>query len=127
MPVIVRSFAKINLGLSIGALRPDGFHDLRTVYQSIALHHTSAVPAGHGEEVYPLPDLPATVCVVATPEIGVSTPQAFADWDGMMAGEGAAGPGALRSPKAGSFDFSQSRHRSVPTRSQAPSPASKLT
>src|SRR5439155_1483421 len=82
---------------------------------------------GRGEEVYPLPDLPATVCVVATPEIGVSTPQAFADWDGMMAGEGAAGPGALRSPKAGSFDFSQSRHRSVPTRSQAPSPASKLT
>ncbi len=38
MPVTVRSFAKINFGLSIGALRPDGFHDLRTVYQTIALH-----------------------------------------------------------------------------------------
>ena len=38
---------------------------------------------GHGEEVYPLPDLPSTACVVATPEIGVSTPQAFADWDAM--------------------------------------------
>jgi 4-diphosphocytidyl-2-C-methyl-D-erythritol kinase len=37
---------------------------------------------GHGEEVYPLPDLAAVVCVVATPEVGVSTPQAFADWDG---------------------------------------------
>ena len=35
MSVTVRSFAKINLGLSIGALRPDGFHDLRTVYQTI--------------------------------------------------------------------------------------------
>jgi len=41
---------------------------------------------GRGEEVYPLPDLPATVCVVATPEIGVSTPRAFADWDGLMSG-----------------------------------------
>jgi 4-diphosphocytidyl-2-C-methyl-D-erythritol kinase len=36
---------------------------------------------GHGEEVYPLPDLPSTACVVATPDIGVSTPEAFADWD----------------------------------------------
>ena len=188
MSVTARSFAKINLGLSIGTLRPDGFHDLRTVYQTIALHDVIRVQVtrssgieircddprvprdasntcyriveramaalrasgrvtitiekrlpvqgglgagsgnaiatlialerelkkklsaaeklriaaevgsdlplflvggtmlgvGHGEEVYPLPDLPATVCVVATPEIGVSTPQAFADWDGMM-------------------------------------------
>jgi 4-diphosphocytidyl-2-C-methyl-D-erythritol kinase len=36
---------------------------------------------GRGEDVYPLSDLPATACVVATPEIGVSTPKAFADWD----------------------------------------------
>ncbi len=36
---------------------------------------------GRGEEVYPLPDLPVTHCVVALPEIGVSTPQAFRDWD----------------------------------------------
>ncbi len=190
MPVTVRSFAKINLGLSIGSLRPDGFHDLRTVYQTIASHDLihvqvargtgieircddprvpsdatntcyriaervmvalqargrvaitiekrlpvqgglgagsgNAVAAliglervlkkklpgaeklrlaaevgsdlplflvggtvlgvGHGEEVYPLPDVPATVCVVATPEIGVSTPKAFADWDAMTAG-----------------------------------------
>ena len=39
---------------------------------------------GRGEEVYPLPDLPSIPCVVATPEIGVSTPKAFADWDAMM-------------------------------------------
>jgi 4-diphosphocytidyl-2-C-methyl-D-erythritol kinase len=38
---------------------------------------------GRGEEVYPLPDLPATPCVIATPEIAVSTPKAFADWDSM--------------------------------------------
>ena len=204
MPVTVRSFAKINLGLSIGALRPDGFHDLRTVYQTIALHDIirvevgrgtgieircedprvpkdasntcyriveRALPAlqargrvvitidkrlpvqgglgagsgnavatllaleralkkkipgaeklriagavgsdlplflvggtslgvGHGEEVYPLPDLPATVCVVATPEIGVSTPKAFADWDTMMGGS-LKNPAELRSPRTG--------------------------
>ncbi len=39
---------------------------------------------GRGEEVYPLPDLPATHCVVVTPEIGVSTPAAFADWDAIV-------------------------------------------
>src|ERR1035438_5465022 len=38
MTIAVRSFAKINLGLYIGALRLDGFHELRTVYQTIALH-----------------------------------------------------------------------------------------
>jgi 4-diphosphocytidyl-2-C-methyl-D-erythritol kinase len=185
MFVTVRSFAKINLGLHIGGLRPDGFHELRTVYQTIAMHDVvrvrvargsgieircedlrvptdesntcyrlvaralavlkrrgrviieiekrlpvqgglggasaNAVAAllaveralgktlppherlriaaevgsdlplfliggtvlgvGRGEEVYPLPDLPSTFCVVATPDIGVSTPKAFADWD----------------------------------------------
>ncbi len=191
MPVTVRSFAKINLGLGIGALRADGFHELRTVYQTIALHDVirvsvergsgieircedSRVPkdesntcyriveramvalkahgrvvieiekrlpvqgglggasanavatllaleralkkqlpaperlriaaevgsdlplfliggtvlgVGRGEEVYPVPDLPKVPCVVATPEIGVSTPKAFADWDLLVASE----------------------------------------
>ena len=191
MPVTVRSFAKINLGLGIGALRGDGFHELRTVYQTIALHDVirvsvergsgieircedSRVPkdesntcyriveramvalkahgrvvieiekrlpvqgglggasanavatllaleralkkqlpaperlriaaevgsdlplfliggtvlgVGRGEEVYPVPDLPKVPCVVATPEIGVSTPKAFADWDLLVASE----------------------------------------
>jgi 4-diphosphocytidyl-2-C-methyl-D-erythritol kinase len=41
-----------------------------------------------GQEVYPLPDFEPTWCVVATPEIGVSTPLAFADWDQLCAGEG---------------------------------------
>jgi 4-diphosphocytidyl-2-C-methyl-D-erythritol kinase len=188
MTATVRSFAKINLGLCIGASRPDGFHHLRTVYQTIALHDVIRVQVGRGagieircdnprvpkdqtntcyriaervmaalrargrvtitidkrlpvqgglgagsgnavatllalecalkkklpgverlriatevgsdlplflvggtvlgvgrgEEVYPLPDLPSVCCVVATPEIGVSTPKAFADWDAMM-------------------------------------------
>ena len=38
MTAAVRSFAKINIGLYIGKLRADGFHELRTVYQRIALH-----------------------------------------------------------------------------------------
>jgi 4-diphosphocytidyl-2-C-methyl-D-erythritol kinase len=38
---------------------------------------------GRGEEVYPLPDLPSMPCVVAVPEEGVSTPQAFKDWDAL--------------------------------------------
>jgi 4-diphosphocytidyl-2-C-methyl-D-erythritol kinase len=188
MLVIVRSFAKINLGLCIGPARPDGFHELRTIYQTIALHDVirlqvshgsgleircadarvpkdesntcyrimerilsglkvplrvvieidkrlpvqgglggasaNAVAAllaferalkkefprpekfriaaevgsdmslflvggtilgvGRGEEVYPVPDLPAFPCVIATPEIGVSTPKAFADWDALV-------------------------------------------
>src|SRR5262249_39756802 len=36
---------------------------------------------GRGEQVYPMPDLPETHCVVALPNVGVSTPQAFRDWD----------------------------------------------
>jgi 4-diphosphocytidyl-2-C-methyl-D-erythritol kinase len=34
--------------------------------------------------VYPAPDLPATACVIAAPEIGISTPKAFADWDALQ-------------------------------------------
>jgi 4-diphosphocytidyl-2-C-methyl-D-erythritol kinase len=213
MPVTVRSFAKINLGLGIGALRADGFHELRTVYQTIALHDIirvsvergsgieircedprvpcdqsntcyrmvelalsalkvrgrvvieiekrlpvqgglggasgNAVAAllaleralkkrlsgperlriaaevgsdlplflvggtvlgvGHGEEVYPVPDLPAIACVVATPEIGVSTPKAFADWDLLVA----SGPQGL---KPGSFGAASGTAEAVPSR-----------
>src|SRR4051794_2569892 len=39
---------------------------------------------GRGEEVYPLQDLPSVACVIATPQVAVSTPQAFRDWNSMM-------------------------------------------
>ena len=190
MTVTVRSFAKINFGLYIGAARADGFHDLRTVYQTIALHDVIRVSVGRGngieirctnndgrvplnssntcyriaelvldhlriknkvsieidkrlpvqgglgaassnavstmvgleralkkrlaladrlriaseigsdlplflvggttlgvgrgEEVYPLPDLPALPLVLVIPQVGVSTPLAFADWDALV-------------------------------------------
>ena len=191
MSVTVRSFAKINLGLRIGAARVDGFHELLTVYQTIGLHDVvrvrvergagidircedprvptdesntcfriveqamralgakgrvvieiekrlpvqgglggasanavaallglekalkKSLPAaerlrvagevgsdlplfliggtvlgvGRGEQVYPLQDLPAMPCVVVAPEVGISTPRAFAAWDRLCAAE----------------------------------------
>jgi 4-diphosphocytidyl-2-C-methyl-D-erythritol kinase len=190
MSIPVRSFAKINIGLCIGPKREDGFHQLRTVYQTLELHDVVRVcvdrgtgieirckdervpedesntcwriaervlralktrgkivisiekqlpvqgglgaassnaiatmfgleralkqqlPAeerlriasevgsdlplflvggtvlgtGRGEQVFPLQDLPPEACVVVTPAIGVSTPQAFADWDALSEG-----------------------------------------
>jgi 4-diphosphocytidyl-2-C-methyl-D-erythritol kinase len=195
MATRIRSHAKINLGLHIGPPRPDGFHALSTVYQTLEVHDfvtVTAKPAtrtalslttndkrvptdnrntawkaaeallarlgvtaevaihiekllpvqgglgagsanavaalvgleqelakdgikglsgaerlelateigsdvplfliggsilglNRGEEVYPLPDLPPVWCTVATPAVGVSTPQAFRDWDALCA------------------------------------------
>jgi 4-diphosphocytidyl-2-C-methyl-D-erythritol kinase len=185
MAATLCSFGKINIGLRIGALRDDGFHELRTLYQTIAIHDTIKVDVsrglgieiickhpkvptdesntcwrvadrvlktfktrskvriaieknlpvqgglgaassnavatmlgleralklqlmpedrlriasevgsdlplflvggtvlgtGRGEQVYPIEDLPVLHCLIATPEVGVSTPAAFADWD----------------------------------------------
>ena len=47
----MRSFAKINLGLQIGARREDGFHELRTVYQTIALHDVVRVSVAPGRGI----------------------------------------------------------------------------
>ncbi len=194
MTTRVRSHAKINLGLAIGPSRPDGFHALTTIYQTLAIHdfvEVSAVklpgntpseiflrctekfvpcddrntcwkiveralqrlnisakvtihidkrlpvqgglgagsanavaaliglekelgialPAeenlqiaaetgsdvplfliggtvlgqGRGEQVSSLPDLPETYCVLAVPDVRVSTPQAFREWDRLLA------------------------------------------
>jgi 4-diphosphocytidyl-2-C-methyl-D-erythritol kinase len=199
MATRVRSHAKINLGLGIGGPRPDGFHALTTVYQTLEIADVVAVSArqsaqttiqlksndsrvptddrntawkmvtlalktlgvnaeveiviekrlpvqgglgagsanavaalvglekeldipfralftqrltlaaqigsdvplfliggtvlgvDRGQEVYPLPDIQPVWCVVATPSIGVSTPQAFRDWDALCAAEGLTG------------------------------------
>lgn len=63
----VRSPAKINLGLSVGPPRPDGYHELATVFQAISLYdEIKARPAsdgeftiavtGEGDDVVPLDD-----------------------------------------------------------------------
>ncbi len=216
MTVTIPSFAKINLGLRIGALRPDGFHELRTVYQTIALHDVvrvsvergsgieircddprvptdstntcwwiveramaeikargrvvveiekrlpvqgglggasgNAVAAllaleralgkklsgaervrvaaevgsdlplflvggtvlgvGRGEEVYRQPDLPTIPCVIAMPEIAVSTPKAFQEWDELIAN------GAdLRSQTTDTSSIGTTESRALPGRS----------
>src|SRR5512147_387119 len=48
MPVSARSYAKINIGLSIGARRDNGFHDLLTVYQTVAAYDIIKVQFGKG-------------------------------------------------------------------------------
>ena len=47
----VRSFAKINLGLKIGPARADGFHELRTIYQTLALHDVVRVEMQPGSGI----------------------------------------------------------------------------
>jgi 4-diphosphocytidyl-2-C-methyl-D-erythritol kinase len=53
---------------------------------------------GRGECVEAMPDLPATWCVVAVPEVGVSTPQAFRDWDELCAANSAASENKYEGP-----------------------------
>ena len=49
--IAVRSFAKINLGLKIGLARADGFHELRTIYQTVALHDIVRVEVQPGSGI----------------------------------------------------------------------------
>jgi 4-diphosphocytidyl-2-C-methyl-D-erythritol kinase len=207
MPTHVRSHCKINLGLHIGPPRPDGFHGLSTLYQTLALHDIVTVSARRlpaaepsrinlttdhpqvptdsrntawkmveralahaglsaevtvhiqkdlpvqgglgagsanaaaallglerevnltlpdsdrlhiaaqvgsdvplfliggavlgthrGEVVTPMRDLPPTPCVLAIPEVGVSTPRAFQEWDGLCAAK-ANQPNGLTGPR----------------------------
>ncbi|MEV0606868.1 4-(cytidine 5'-diphospho)-2-C-methyl-D-erythritol kinase [Polymorphospora rubra] len=46
-PVRVRVPAKINLHLGVGPLRPDGYHELNTVYHAISIH--DELTARHGD------------------------------------------------------------------------------
>src|SRR5258708_2075894 len=48
MPTTIRSFAKINIGLRIGPRRDDGYHELRTLYQTIALHDLIRIEVTRG-------------------------------------------------------------------------------
>ncbi|HEU4636625.1 MAG TPA: 4-(cytidine 5'-diphospho)-2-C-methyl-D-erythritol kinase [Edaphobacter sp.] len=43
----------------------------------------SVLGLGRGEQVFPFPDLAGVPAVIAIPSVGVSTPQAFRDWDAL--------------------------------------------
>ncbi|TFV74811.1 4-(cytidine 5'-diphospho)-2-C-methyl-D-erythritol kinase [Blastococcus sp. CT_GayMR20] len=47
-PVTARAPAKVNVHLAVGPLRPDGFHELRTVYLAVSLFDTVTVGPGDG-------------------------------------------------------------------------------
>jgi 4-diphosphocytidyl-2-C-methyl-D-erythritol kinase len=68
---------------------------------------------GRGEEVYPLADLPSLPMIVVMPEVGVSTAQAFADWDWLVQRENAA---KLRSASTGESARPHTNHAAVLTR-----------
>jgi 4-diphosphocytidyl-2-C-methyl-D-erythritol kinase len=61
--------ARLNLAAEIGSDVP------------LFLVGGTVLGLGRGEEVYPLPDLPPTPCVIAVPPVGVSTAAAFRDLD----------------------------------------------
>jgi 4-diphosphocytidyl-2-C-methyl-D-erythritol kinase len=44
----IRAFAKINLDLHIAGIRPDGYHELRTTFQTIDLHDTLTLTPTRG-------------------------------------------------------------------------------
>jgi len=48
--ICLRAFAKINLGLRILAKRSDGYHEIRTIYQTIALHDRLELSLANREE-----------------------------------------------------------------------------
>jgi 4-diphosphocytidyl-2-C-methyl-D-erythritol kinase len=80
-----------------GLLRSVGGEDWAARKMEIAAKVGSDVPlflvggtvlgVDHGQQVSPLPDLGPTWCVIAVPEVGVSTPQAFRDWDALCAAQ----------------------------------------
>jgi 4-diphosphocytidyl-2-C-methyl-D-erythritol kinase len=75
---------------------------------------------GRGEQVYPLEDFPATACVVVTPEVGVSTPKAFAAWDRLC------GAGALARPAAPGTRVSEPGERPGAHKLTVPGPSDRM-
>src|SRR5581483_1565498 len=73
---------------------------------------------GRGEEVYPLLDLPAMPCVLALPDIAVSTPKAFAAWDALTSSadchSGPAGQGEPDEEPTGRTQRHSGRGQQVP-------------
>ncbi|WP_066909287.1 4-(cytidine 5'-diphospho)-2-C-methyl-D-erythritol kinase [Millisia brevis] len=69
-PVVVRAPAKINLLLGVGDLRPDGYHDLSTVFQAVSLY----------DEIEVLPAAQLSVAVIGEQSAVVPTDRTNLAW-----------------------------------------------
>jgi 4-diphosphocytidyl-2-C-methyl-D-erythritol kinase len=49
--VVVPAYAKVNLRLDILGRRTDGYHELRTIFQTISLHDTLALEVNHNAHI----------------------------------------------------------------------------
>lgn len=58
MTAIIRSHAKINLTLDVLELRPDGYHAIESVMQSISLHDTLTIMVGGTQGIQVSCDMP---------------------------------------------------------------------
>ncbi len=71
--IVLRAAERLDLAAEVGSDVP------------LFLIGGAVLGVGRGEIVSAMPDLPQTWCVVAVPEVGVSTPRAFQEWDGLCA------------------------------------------
>ena len=78
--------ALIGLERELGVEVPDRLELAADVGSDVPLFLVggAVLGLGCGELVSAMPDLPATWCVVAVPDVGVSTPRAFGDWDALQ-------------------------------------------
>jgi 4-diphosphocytidyl-2-C-methyl-D-erythritol kinase len=68
MATCVRSYSKINLGLAIGPVRPDGFHGLATLYQTLALHDFVTIEARRVGQGPASPSQPTSITLTTNDE-----------------------------------------------------------
>lgn len=63
----MRAFAKINLGLKVLYRRPDGYHELRTVFQTVSLADSLELEFRPGRDrvIEALPEIPGNLAVLA--------------------------------------------------------------
>ena len=78
-----KAYAKINLVLNIGDLRPDGYHDIQTIMQSLELHDDVTVEQTGGTGI----TVTASVDTIPTDEsnLAVKAVKAFAAKNGVPA------------------------------------------
>ena len=78
-----KAYAKINLVLNIGDLRPDGYHDIQTIMQSLELHDDVTVEQTGGTGI----TVTASVDTIPTDEsnLAVKAVKAFAAKTGVSA------------------------------------------